>query len=120
MKRSFFNHKMPEAKRIKIEDFQRLDLRIGKIISAQKISGSNKLLDLEIDLGEEKRKIVAGIGKNYQPGDLLGKEVVVLVNLEAKEIFGLKSDGMILAVEDKKGPIILVPERETVIGAKIK
>ncbi len=80
---------------------------------------SEKLLKLQIDLGEEKRQILAGIAKFYAPEDLVGKSVVLVVNLEPKIMFNMESQGMILAVKDSDDLSVLVPEREIVPGSKI-
>tara|TARA_A100001037_G_C15152807_1_gene640679 strand:- start:5897 stop:7936 length:2040 start_codon:yes stop_codon:yes gene_type:complete len=87
-------------KRIPFEHFQKLDLRVGKILTAKEISGSEKLLKIEVDIGSETRQIVAGIRKFYSPDDLIGKSVVVITNLEKATIFGTESNGMILAAGD--------------------
>ncbi|HIJ12470.1 MAG TPA: methionine--tRNA ligase subunit beta, partial [Halobacteriales archaeon] len=86
--------------RISFEHFQKLDLRIGEILEAEKISGSEKLLLLTVDIGSETRRIVAGIQKFYATDDLIGKHVVVVTNLEKATIFGTESDGMVLAAGD--------------------
>ncbi len=104
---------------ITLEDFQKLDLRVGRVLVAQKISGSNKLLRLEVEFNGEWRQLVAGIAESYAPENLLGKEVVVLYNLEPKVIRGIESQGMLLAVSGKGGPVLLIPEREVPPGSKI-
>ena len=86
--------------RISFEHFQKLDLRIGEILEAEKISDSEKLLLLTVDIGSETRQIVAGIQKFYATDDLIGKHVVVVTNLEKATIFGTESDGMVLAAGD--------------------
>ncbi|PIS15076.1 methionine--tRNA ligase, partial [Candidatus Shapirobacteria bacterium CG09_land_8_20_14_0_10_38_17] len=88
-------------KKIPLKEFQKLDLRAGTVIVAEKIKDSPKLLRLEVDLGEEKRQIIAGIGKQYQPEKLIGQQIVILANLETKVIFGLESQGMLVAVDDE-------------------
>lgn len=105
---------------ITFEDFQKLDLRVAKILQAEKINGSDKLLKLKIDLGEEKRTLVAGIGKKYNPGELIGQLIVVIINLEPKEIRGIKSEGMLLAVNSQNGPVLVVPLEQVFVGEKIK
>lgn len=104
---------------INFEEFEKVDLRVGKIIEAEKIEESEKLLKLQVDLGEEKRQILAGIAKFYAPEDLVGKSVVLVVNLEPKIMFNMESQGMILAVKDSDDLSVLVPEREIVPGSKI-
>jgi methionyl-tRNA synthetase len=104
-----------------IEEFQKIDLRIGKIIVAEKIKNSNKLLRLEVDFGDEWRQIVSGIAKYYTPEELIGKKAVFVLNLDSKIIKGVESQGMILAGEDESGNLaLLVPDKEIKEGAKIK
>jgi methionyl-tRNA synthetase len=119
--------KIPEEKKIEkeekrefisIEDFKKLDLRVGKIVSAEKILGADKLLKLEI-LCPEKRQIVAGIAEYYKPEELIEKEVVVLVNLKPVKIKNVLSEGMILAVKDKNGLSLIVPEKKVEPGGKV-
>ncbi len=106
---------------ISFEDFKKIELKIGKVICAEKMEKSNKLIKLEIDLGNEKRQIIAGIGKEYSPENLKNKFVVVVTNLESKKIMGTESHGMILAAEDVVGnPILLMPEKEVEPGTAIK
>ncbi len=104
---------------INFEEFQKIDLRVAKIIRAEKVEESEKLLKLEIDLGKEKRQLVAGIAMFYQPEDLIGKEIVVVANLEPKVLFGLESKGMLLAADDKGKPVLLKPDKEVPSGTKI-
>jgi methionine--tRNA ligase beta chain len=105
---------------INFEDFQKIDLRIGKILKAERIEGSEKLLKLIVDLGNEKRQLVAGIAKYYKLEDLIGKEIVVVANLESKKIRGIESQGMLLAADVNGEPVILVPEKEVPSGTKIR
>lgn len=107
---------------IKIEDLAKLDLRIGKIITCLKVELSEKLLKLEVDFGSEigQRQIISGIAKSYEPEFLVGKEALFVVNLEAREIMGLASNGMILCATLDNLPIILEPEKEVLPGTKIK
>ncbi len=119
--------KIPEEKKIEkeekkepisIEDFKKLDLRVGKIVSAEKILGTDKLLKLEI-LCPEKRQIVAGIAEYYTPEELIEKKVIVLVNLKPAKIKNVLSEGMILAIKDKNGLSLIVPEKEVEPGGKV-
>ena len=104
---------------INFEDFEKVDLRIGKIISAEKVEGSDKLLKLEVDFGQEKRQVIAGIGKAYKQEELIDKTAVFVVNLEPRIMMGLESQAMILAVKDENGLSVLVPEKEIALGTKI-
>jgi methionine--tRNA ligase beta chain len=105
---------------IKFEDFQKIDLRVGKILEVEKVEGSEKLLKLIVDLGNEKRQLVAGIAKYYKPEDLIGKEIVVVANLEPKNLMGIESQGMLLAADIEGEPVILIPEKEVPPGTKIR
>ena len=106
--------------KINFEEFKKLDLRVARVIEAEKVKGSEKLLKLQIDLGEQKRQIVAGIAQFYQPEDLIGKEIVVIANLEPKILFGLESKGMLLAADVDGRPVLLIPEKEVPAGTKIR
>lgn len=105
---------------INFEEFQKVDLRIGKIIIAERIDGSEKLLKLGVDLGEEKKQLVAGIGQFYQPEHLIGKEIVVVVNLEPRTLKGIESQGMLLAADIEGKPVLLKPDEEVPLGTKIR
>ena len=85
---------------ISIDDFAKMDLRISEIIGAERVEGSEKLLKLIVDIGEKKIQVVAGLAKKYTPEEIKGKKVVVLVNLKPAKLFGIKSEGMILATSD--------------------
>lgn len=104
---------------IKFEDFQKLDLRVGKIVEAERVKGSEKLIKLKVDIGEEERELVAGIGKNYSPEDLIEKEIIVLANLEPKVLFGIESQGMLLAAEDGDTISLLMPDKEVKPGSRV-
>lgn len=102
-----------------LDDFKKLDLRVAKILAAERIQESEKLLKLKIDLGGEERQIIAGIGKVYDPSSLVGREIVVIANLEPKTMLGLESSGMLLAADSDEGPVLLTPDREVAPGTKI-
>lgn len=104
---------------ISFDDFKKLDIRIGKIISAEAIEGSDKLLKLQVDFGETQRQIVAGIAQFYQPGDLIGKECPFAFNLEPRTLRGIESQGMILAADDE-GPVLMSPDRDIKPGSVVK
>jgi len=105
---------------IKFEEFSKLDLRIAKIEEVEEIEGSDKLYKLTINLGEEKRTLVAGIKKYYKKEELVGKEIVVVANLEPKVIKGVTSQGMLLAAITKNGDVsLLIPDREVEEGSKV-
>ncbi|MEI6610153.1 MAG: methionine--tRNA ligase [Deltaproteobacteria bacterium] len=104
---------------IEYEDFTKIDLRVAKILEAEAVPKSSKLLKLKIDIGEE-RTIVAGIGKDYSPADLIGKKVVIVANLKPAKLMGIESRGMILATDTDQGLTILSFEKDAKTGAKIR
>ncbi len=105
---------------ISIEDFAKVQLKIGKVLQAERVPKSSKLIKLQVDTGEP-RQVVAGIGQSYTPEDLVGKSVVVVTNLKPAKLMGVESQGMLLAATDSEGTLsILVPEKNVKEGAKIK
>lgn len=106
---------------IKYDDFAKLDIRVAKILDVKPHPNADKLLVLDIDLGFEKRTLVAGLKEYYKPEQLIGKKVIVLANLEGKELRGVMSKGMILAAvsADRKIISIIQPEKDIPIGSKI-
>lgn len=105
---------------ISFEEFKKLDLRVGKIIEAERVAGSDNLLKLKVNLGQETRQIVAGIAQFYKAEDLVGKEIIVVANLEPKTIFNLESHGMLLAADLAGRPVILIPNEEVPPGTKVR
>jgi len=107
-----------KMERISFEEFGRLDIRVGTVLSAEPVPKSNKLLKLQVDIGSEKRQVVAGMAQFYSAEDLVGKQVIVVVNLEPAKIFGIESNGMILAAGDEAS--LLVPLKPVNAGEKIR
>ena len=106
---------------ITFEDFKKLDIRIGKIISAERIPDSDKLLKLIVDFGTEQRQILAGIAEYFpDPLILLDKQVPIIVNLEPRKMRGLESQGMMLAADDGVKPILLHPAEEVPPGSIVR
>lgn len=105
---------------ISIQDFMKVEMKIGKVVSAERVKKSEKLLKLQVDTGE-MRQVVAGIGKAYAPEDLLGRRIVVVTNLQPAKLMGNESKGMLLAATGADGtPVILVPEKDVEEGSRIK
>jgi len=105
---------------ISIEEFARVELKIGRVTAAERVDKSDKLIRLKVDIGEE-RQIVAGIGKAYDPEYLVGKEIVVVANLRPAKLMGIESRGMLLAASDEDGkPSILILDREVKPGTRVK
>jgi methionyl-tRNA synthetase len=105
---------------VDFNDFQKLDLRIAKITKAEAVAGADKLLRIELNVGDlGSRQVVAGIKQWYSAEDLQGKKVVYLANLDPKEIMGVKSEGMIMAAGEEE-PVLLIPDQEINPGARIR
>lgn len=109
------------AEIIPFKEWQKLDLRVARIIDVQNHPNADKLYLLEVDLGNEKRTLVAGLKQYYKAEELKGKLCIVFTNLEPATIRGVKSGGMILAAtsEDKSKVLILQPEKEIELGSRI-
>jgi len=125
---------------ISFDDFKKLEIKIGKILSAEKVEGSDKLLKLEVDFGTEiitlpaeegdeapkteerpiRRQIIAGIAQFYAPDALIGKECPFAYNLAPRMLRGLESQGMILCPSDENGPVLLHPDKEINPGSLVK
>jgi methionine--tRNA ligase beta chain len=108
------------AEEITFSEFQKLDLRIGKIIEATQVPESKKLIKILVDFGMEKRQAVAGLLKYYKPEELVGKKCVFLLNLQRRLLAGIESQCMVLAAEDEAGNVtVLQPEKDIAEGSKI-
>lgn len=105
---------------IAYDDFAELDLRVAEVIVVEAVEGSEKLLRLEVDVGEEigQRQILAGIAQHYDPEELVGRLIVIVANLAPRSLMGLESQGMLLAATGPDGPILLDPG-EAEPGAQI-
>jgi len=105
---------------VEFDDFAKLSIKVGQIVSGEKIEKSDKLLKLHVDIGTEERQIVAGIAKSYAPEDLIGKKVAVVTNLKPAKLMGVLSEGMILAAEKEDGHAVLVINDDVKVGSVIK
>ena len=106
---------------ISFEEFQKMDIRIGKIINANHISGSKNLIKILVDFGDIKKQSVSGLLQWYKPEDLVNKMGVFLINLKNRKVLGIESQCMILAAEDNKGNVVVLqPEKEIESGSRIR
>lgn len=106
---------------ISIEDFKNVDLRVAKVLTAERVENTDKLLRLEVEIGEEKRQIVAGMAEFLTPESMVGKLVIVVANLQPAKIRGLESQGMLLAAENDSGELsLLTVDKEIGTGARIR
>ena len=111
----------PMKDAIAFDDFTKMDLRMGTILSAQKVEKADKLLQLTVDTGLDHRTIVSGIAEHYAPEDIIGKTVLVLLNLEPRKIRGIESQGMILMAENEEGKLsFLSSEKEFGAGPTVR
>jgi len=109
------------AEEITFDYFEKLDLRIGKIVEAEAVAESKKLIKIQVDFGSEQRQCIAGLIKFYKPEELTGKKCLFLLNLQRRMIAGLESQCMILAAEDEAGNVsVLQPEKDIAEGSKLR
>jgi methionyl-tRNA synthetase len=104
---------------ITFDEFQKLDLRVAKILEAERVEGADRLLRLQITIGTEERQIVAGVAQHYDPGDLVGRQIVVVANLVPAKIRGVESQGMLLAASGDEGLALLRPDTEMPPGSRV-
>jgi methionine--tRNA ligase beta chain len=104
---------------VSFEEFQRIDVRVGRVIEAERVAGSKKLLRLVVDLGEIKRQCITGIGEQYESKDLNGRLIAVVTNLKPRKIMGFDSEVMVLAALDGPKISILGPDKEISAGSKV-
>lgn len=102
----------PQKEEVTFDDFSKMDIRVGKIIEAEKVAKTKKLLKLTVDTGIDKRTVVSGIAEHYEPENIIGQEVVMLVNLAPRDLKGIESKGMILMAENKEGKLCFVSPTE--------
>ncbi len=110
-----------EAKpEITFEDFEKLQFQVGEIIACEAVKKSKKLLCSQVKIGSQVKQIVSGIKAHYTPEEMVGKKVLVLVNLKPAKLAGVLSEGMLLCAEDEKGELsLMVPERKMPAGAEV-
>ncbi len=111
----------PQAEEITIDEFKRIQLKVGRVLEAAPLEGSDKLMKIQVVIGSERRQIIAGIRKNYSPEDLIGRQVIVVANLKPAKLRGADSEGMLLAAVDAEGgAILLQPDSEAPEGATVR
>ena len=105
---------------ITFDEFQRMDLRVGQILKAEIVEGTQKLVKLEVDIGMEKRQMVAGVAEAYPPEKLVDKRIIVIANLKPARIRGVESQGMLLAADLGGKPIIPFFEEDVPAGTRVR
>jgi methionyl-tRNA synthetase len=109
------------ADKISIDDFMRVDLRVAKVLTAEKVPNSRKLLKLSIDVGTEQRTLVAGISEAYEPEQLVGRTIVMVFNLKPAKLMGIESNGMVLAASADGGkPTLVGFDQEIPPGTRVR
>ena len=101
-----------ESARISIDDFMKIDLRVARVLEAERVPKSKKLLKLLVDVGSEQRTVVAGIAESYEPEALVGRTIAVVFNLQPAKLMGIESNGMVLAASPESGKATLVTFEE--------
>jgi methionyl-tRNA synthetase len=111
-----------DSGKITIDDFVKVDMRVGQVVSAERVKGADKLLHMKVDIGEEQpRTIVAGIAESYPPEQMLGRKVVIVANLQPRKLRGIESNGMILAASLEGGkPVLAGFLEDAPVGARLK
>jgi methionyl-tRNA synthetase len=109
-----------EEPRIGIEDFAKIQMRVGQVLEAEKVAGSRKLMKLKVDLGTEVRQVVAGIAESYDAASLLNRKVVIVANLKPARLMGLESNGMIVAASAEGKPVLATFAEEVPNGTLLK
>jgi methionyl-tRNA synthetase len=109
----------PEEATIDFDAFKQIQLKTAKVLEAEKVKDTDKLLQLQIDLGNEKRQIIAGVAQDYPPEEIVGKTIIVVANLKPAKIRGLESQGMLLAVRTKDGLKLLTTDGDIPPGLSI-
>ena len=104
---------------VSIDDFAKLDLRVAKVISCEKVKKSSKLLKLQLDIGIETRQVVSGIAKYYTPDELVGKKVIMIANLKPAKLMGIESQGMILAASNENQLVLATIDKDVPVGTKL-
>lgn len=109
-----------EDPKISIEDFLKVDLRVGRVLEVLPHPNADRLLRLQVDMGSERRQLVAGLAEHYSPEDLIGRQVVVVANLKPAKLRGEVSEGMLLAAADDSGVFLLAPESPVAPGSQVR
>lgn len=106
--------------KIGIDEFAKIDLRVARVLAAEKVKGSKKLIKMQIDVGTEQRTIVAGIAEAYDAEALVGRSIVIVANLKPAKLMGIESNGMVLAASHEGAISLLTPDKDVPAGSKVK
>jgi methionyl-tRNA synthetase len=109
-----------EEPRIGIEEFAKVQMRVGQILEAEKVEGSRKLIKLKVDIGTETRQVVAGIAEAYDAPSLIGKKIILVANLKPAKLMGVESNGMVVAASRDGKPVLATFSEDVPNGALLK
>jgi methionyl-tRNA synthetase len=112
--------KAAEEPKISIEEFAKVEMRVGQILEAEKIEGSRKLIKMRVDIGSEIRQVVAGIAEAYEASALINKKIILVANLKPARLMGVESNGMLLAATNEGKPVIATFASDVPNGALLK
>jgi len=110
----------PEPKQVKIDHFLKIQLRVASVLTAERIEGTDKLMRLEVDLGDEQRQLVAGVAEAYTTEEIVGRRIVVVANLKPARIRGVESQGMLLAADLDGRPSLVSVENGVALGTRVR
>ena len=106
---------------ITIDDFAKVELKVGTVLEAEEVEASDKLIKLTVDLGEEQpRTVLTGMKTWHQPDHFKGRQLVFVTNLEPRSMMGVESQGMVVASDPEEGPVLLIPEKQVPPGTKVR
>ncbi|PIT85730.1 methionine--tRNA ligase subunit beta [Candidatus Micrarchaeota archaeon CG10_big_fil_rev_8_21_14_0_10_59_7] len=107
---------------ITYDDFMKVELRVATVLAAERVEGAARLLKLRVKIGEEERTLAAGIAEHYSPEELVGKQLIVVANLEPKKLRGIESNGMLLAActDDESQIVFVTPEKQIPDGSRVR
>ncbi len=103
----------------KFDDFAKLEIRMGTVVEAERVAGTDKLIKVIVDMGNEKRQVVAGFGHKHSPEELIGKQIPIVLNIEPATIRGVQSNGIFMALDDENATLLL-PQKNIPNGSKVK
>lgn len=104
---------------VTLDDFKKIEIRIGKVVLCEKVEDADKLLKLQVDFGDFKRQIISAIAEYYEPEDLVGKKLPFIVNLEPRNFRGEESQGMLVAMDTEDKPVLLIPNEDVAEGTLV-
>ncbi len=109
-----------ESPRIGLDEFAKIEMRVGQVVEAERVEGSRKLIRMRVDIGSEMRQVVAGIAGAYEPASLLNRKIILVANLKPAKLMGIVSDGMVLAASEGDRPVLATFAEDVPNGARLR